>query len=339
MTRPPAVSVIVPCYNAAKTLAPCLRSVLAQTHRPHEVIVVDDASDDATMDILAGHPVRVLRLPENRGVSRARNAGAAAAQGDVLFFVDADVALRPDAVAQAVAVLSRDPAVGLVHGIYDTVPLIDDGPVEHYKILSNHFWRRRAVGRVGTALFALAAIRRSLFARTGGFDERLRDGEDIEYGNRLRSCCQIVLTDTVVGRHDDADTVTAVVREQFRRSQLLVPMALAERRAGRARPKRERAAEPPRLTGHRPAAVAATAVAGATLPAAVLVHPAALVVTALAVAGWAIAERDLYRFVRAQRGWRFLPFFLTMQMLVHVTLVCGAAVGVLRWHRPLKGTA
>ncbi|MCP9981843.1 glycosyltransferase family 2 protein [Actinomadura madurae] len=217
------VSLIVPCYNAAKTLRPCLEAVLAQTRRPDEIVVVDDASGDGSAAIAAAQGCRVVRLPENRGVSAARNAGVAATTGDVVFFLDSDVALRPDAVENALRVLDDDPERGCVQGVYEPEPLIDDGPAEWYRILHAAYWRRRHLGDVTGVVFALAAIRRDVLRAVGPFDETLRDCEDVEYGGRLAGTCRVVLTDAVRGHHDDASPLLPILAEQWRRAVPLVP--------------------------------------------------------------------------------------------------------------------
>ena len=87
----PAISVIIPVYNRAWCLEKTLQSVLAQTFRNFEVIVVDDGSTDGTPDLLRRFPeVRVHRWEENRGVSAARNQGIQMAQGQWICFLDSD---------------------------------------------------------------------------------------------------------------------------------------------------------------------------------------------------------------------------------------------------------
>ena len=215
------VSVVIPNYNYAKTLDACLTSVYRQTHPPHEVIVVDDHSTDGSPQIAERFPCRIVVHPENRGVSAARNTGAALAAGDVLFFLDSDEALEPDAIANAVALLRDNPDVGCVHGVIAPEPLVDDGPVEWYRTLHAHWWRRRQAGDVQTAFFAQTAIRRSVFDETGPFDEELRDSEDLEYSERLAPRTRIVLSERVVARHDEVSRLGPLLSEQFRRSQLL----------------------------------------------------------------------------------------------------------------------
>ncbi|MFD5482319.1 glycosyltransferase family 2 protein [Streptomyces hawaiiensis] len=316
----PTVSVIIPNYNYEKTLAACLDAVFAQTHQPCEVIVVDDGSTDRSPQIAASYPCRLIAGAGNRGVSAARNLGAREARGDVLFFVDSDVALRPDALANALRVLRDDPECGLVHGTYDTRPLFDDGPVEHYRVLHAHWWRRRSVGRVGTAVFALAAVRREVFAAAGPFHESLRDAEDVEYSDRLVRVAGIRLTDTVVGRHDDCSRLADMLREQFRRSLPLAGFAGAHRmRSGG-------------VVVNPALGVLGAPLFVATLPL-LLAAPAApvlAVVPLLFLALFLLADPGLPGFVRRQRGLAFLAYFLAVHLLAQLAIVAGLAVGAVR---------
>ena len=90
------VSVVMPAFDEERFIGEALRSVLAQTYRPVEVIVVDDGSSDRTAGIAAEHGVRVLRLPR-RGPAAARNAGLRAARGDYWVIFDADDLMPPRA--------------------------------------------------------------------------------------------------------------------------------------------------------------------------------------------------------------------------------------------------
>ncbi|MEV6179062.1 CDP-glycerol glycerophosphotransferase family protein [Streptomyces sp. NPDC052015] len=99
----PRFSIIVPCFKVQGFLRECLDSVLEQSYRDVEVIAVDDRSPDgcgAILDEYAAHDerVRVLHLPENVGLGRARNAGLPHAAGDYLFFLDSDDTLTPGAL-------------------------------------------------------------------------------------------------------------------------------------------------------------------------------------------------------------------------------------------------
>ncbi|MFC4586666.1 glycosyltransferase family 2 protein [Sphaerisporangium corydalis] len=310
------MSVIVPVHNAEKTLRACLASALNQTYGPIEVIVVDDASTDRSRAIAREHPCALVERPRNGGPSAARNAGVAASAGEILFFLDSDVGLAPDAVGNAVRLLRADPGCGCVYGVYDKVPLVDDGPVEAYRILHLHSALTRGVGLTKSAIFALAAVPRRVFDDVGPFDENLRSAEDDDYSERLLAAYRIRLTDAVSGRHDDADRLVSLLAEQYRRAQLM-PFAARNRM-------RRGALKINRMTG-----VLAAALTLATLPIGpawppLLPLPAALFVL------FAVADPPLSRLVLRERGPGFLVFFTAVHFLVHVALLAGAATGWVR---------
>lgn len=168
------VSVIIANHNQEKALGACLQAAYSQTVKPFEVIVADDGSTDSSRDVARRFPCTLVEPPVNRGAAAARNARVAASSGDVLFFVDSDIVLAPDAVAAALRVLREDPACALAQGIYDKRPLYGDGVVETYNTLHEYFWRRRNSGVVRMTLFALGAMPRAVFDEVGGFDERVR---------------------------------------------------------------------------------------------------------------------------------------------------------------------
>ncbi|RGC65958.1 Hyaluronan synthase [Micromonospora sp. MW-13] len=316
MNLAPTVSVVIPVWNAAKTLRHCLDSVAAQTHSPVEVLVVDDGSTDDSRAVAAAAGVRVLVQPVNGGVSAARNAGVAATTGDVVFFLDSDVALAPDALGNAVAALAADPGCGCVYGVYAPQPLIDDGPVERYRVLHLHSALTRAVGPVDTAVFALAAVPRAVLRDLGPFDENLRSAEDDEYSERLLTRYRIRLTDAVVGWHDEADRLLPLLGEQYRRAQLL-------RFSLRNRYRRRGLALNPTL------GVAAAGLAVLTLPAALL-GPAGAALPAFCLAVFAAADPPLVALLRRAGGWPFLGRALGVHLLVNLALIAGAVVGLAR---------
>jgi len=113
----PRVTVIVPAFNAEATLGACLDSLQRQTLSPVEIIVVDDASTDTTVWKAAEKGVRILRMLGNGGPGLARNAGAAAASGNILAFIDSDCVAQSDWLEYMVSVLTRE-RLGAVTGGY-----------------------------------------------------------------------------------------------------------------------------------------------------------------------------------------------------------------------------
>lgn len=111
------VSVVVACHNYGRYLRECLESLLAQQCQPTEIVVVDDASTDTTPDIAAAYAefgVRYERV-EYRNACHTFNYGIASTTGDLIAFVDADNALRPEFLQRLVPLLEADPAVGFAY--------------------------------------------------------------------------------------------------------------------------------------------------------------------------------------------------------------------------------
>src|SRR5262249_7492828 len=161
-TSPVRVSVIVPVYNNPHDLEECLSALLASAGAGSEIIVVDDGSTDEIRSVATRMGVSVLRLAKNAGPSSARNYGAHHAHGDILFFVDADLVVTPDAVARVVRVLDADPDIASVFGSYDTGPRAA-GVVSQYRNLLHHYVHQTGNPEASTFWAGCGAVRRSVF--------------------------------------------------------------------------------------------------------------------------------------------------------------------------------
>lgn len=116
--NPPRVSVVIPTYNQADYLAEAVQSVLDQTLRDLEVIVINDASTDHTHDVMGqydDHRVKYLVHEQNRYASAARNTGINVATGELLAFLDADDLMHQEKLQTHVAILEKDPEIGLTY--------------------------------------------------------------------------------------------------------------------------------------------------------------------------------------------------------------------------------
>ncbi len=110
------VSVVIPCYNQSNFLGEAIESVLAQTYRHFEIIVIDDGSPDNTAEVAVRYPdVRYIRQ-ENQGLSGARNTGFRESQGKYLVFLDADDRLLPGALQAGINCLHIHPECAFVSG-------------------------------------------------------------------------------------------------------------------------------------------------------------------------------------------------------------------------------
>lgn len=316
----PLVSVIIPNYNYSRVLRLCLAALRAQTYPRLEVIVVDDCSTDDSVAVAESFGVRVVRTPANGGPAVARNLGAAHAAGEILFFVDSDVATKPDAVANAVALLRADPGLGAVCGNYDPVPLIRDSLLEEYRCLQQSYWLIADEGRIATLYTALLAMRAEVFAEIGPFNPRLRETENADYGLRLAQRYEIRLTPAVRGVHDHDHDLRQLVRKVFTRSLLHIPMYA------------RRPTFPGGLTsGPRAWSSLAAPLVVLALALPVAFGPVWAVVPLGLLAGYLACDRSMYRFVAARRSPVFLGYFAGMHFFLNLVIAVAAAAGAVGW--------
>ncbi|MEW2380054.1 glycosyltransferase family 2 protein [Micromonospora sp. NPDC047812] len=313
------VSVVVPMYNDSRTIDLCLASVHAQSMPAHEVIVVDDASTDTSAARAARHPCLLVRADANGGPGASRNLGVRHATGEIIFFLDADVTMHPDAIRNAVRLLRGDEGYGAVFGVPDKEPLFPEGLVGQYRILQYHYWRKSAEGLVSGGFYALGAVTREAFDRAGWFNPALRQTEEIDHAERLSRSYPMLLTSQIRGRLSDESRMVPILRKAFRRSRLRVPFYL---RRGRAMQGME--------TGGRAVAALLAASTLLSVPAAVLFPPLALL-TAVLLGGFVTSDLGQYVFVRRERGWGFVVFFTAAHLLMNTAVVAGLATGLLEW--------
>lgn len=180
------ISVVIPVRNGARALDACLQAACQTALPENEVVVVDDGSMDESAAIAARHPCRLVRLERVRGASAARNAGAAAAHGDTLFFTDADCILGPQTLPRAAAALDATGPRVVIGGTYETRP-DDPGFFSAFQaVFINYHETRRPDNPDYVATHAMA-IRTADFMASGGFNEHfLPILEDVEFCHRLR---------------------------------------------------------------------------------------------------------------------------------------------------------
>jgi GT2 family glycosyltransferase len=208
-------SVIVPVHNGVDTLLESIAAAKRFASSDTEIIVVDDASTDDTCLAAERAGARVIRRPTRAGPAAARNAGARHAQGEILFFVDADVVLAPDALDRVRKIFHEQPDLAAVFGSYDAHPKAP-GVISQYRNLLHHFVHQNGQSEASTFWAGCGAIRRALFEKVGGFDEKrfpTPSIEDIELGYRLRRAgYRILLDKSLQGTHLKQWTLLSFVR-------------------------------------------------------------------------------------------------------------------------------
>ena len=199
----PTVSVLLPTYDRARYLAAAVESVLGQTFRDLELIVVDDGSTDGTDRVLAGiadRRVRIVRRP-HAGCPAALNAGLAAAHGRHIARIDSDDVWLPDLLAELIPLLDARPEVGMVYarceGMYfDGTPsgTTRGGPLRHPADAFCSLLYANYTPSIATV------YRRACLERVGTYDERLAYAEDWDLALRIARHFPVVFVDRILAR-------------------------------------------------------------------------------------------------------------------------------------------
>lgn len=186
------VSVVVTCFNYGTYLAECLESILAQTYRDFDVIVIDDGSTDDTplvvVPFLCDPRVRYHRQA-NQGQASAKNAGIRLTNGDLVAFLDADDLWEPTKLERQVPLFSNL-SVGVVYcGGRDIDPVGTPLPIEERTgyLCFRRGWITKWLGFENIVPFSSTVVRRTLLDAHGAFDESLTMGIDWDLWLRL-SC-------------------------------------------------------------------------------------------------------------------------------------------------------
>jgi cellulose synthase/poly-beta-1,6-N-acetylglucosamine synthase-like glycosyltransferase len=308
LSRPAApegvrLSVIVPVRDAAVQLEDCLTALARCEGPPREVIVVDDGSRDDPAAVAAAHGARLVRTA-GEGPAAARNAGARAARGELLFFLDADCRAQPSTLTTATRALDRPPAADAVFGSYDDEPAAP-GVVSQFKNLHHHWVHQQGEEEAGTFWSGCGVVRRAAFEAVGGFDAgrfRVPSIEDVELGRRLRAAgYRIRLEKRLQVKHLKSWSLKEVITSDVTARAAPWMELLLEGRA------------PGAQLNVKPSQLAAAAI-GLPFP---LALPA--------------LQPGFYRFLARRRGVRFALAAWPLHWLYFVSAAAGAALGASRF--------
>jgi biofilm PGA synthesis N-glycosyltransferase PgaC len=182
LQRTPFVSVLIPCFNEGNVLADTLDKLQHLTYPHYEIIVLNDGSDDQTIDVLreivSRYPnLRVVNIPVRRGKAHALNVGLFVARGEILVTLDADAVLHPNAIEYLVAhfVNPGGERVGAVTGnprIRNRASLLGKIQIVEYGSIIGLIKRsQRVLGKVMTVSGVVAAFRKKALLDSGLWDE------------------------------------------------------------------------------------------------------------------------------------------------------------------------
>lgn len=217
----PLVSVIVPSFNQGRFLRATLESILGQSYRPLEVLVMDGGSTDESVDVLKSfgdHPELKWVSERDAGVVDAVNKGFAKATGDIVGIQSSDDCYLPGALEQVVAVFQQKPDTALVYG--DTVKIDADGnELLRYRIgpwsLENFFLLKTWIPQPS------AFFRRECLAALGGWDATIPYAPDTDLWMRIAFRWPVVKLDEYLSQRrihgEQRDTQAAKIARDYAR--------------------------------------------------------------------------------------------------------------------------
>ena len=184
----PLVSVIIPNYNYGLYLGQAIESVLAQTYKNVEIIVVDDGSTDNSQQVLANYGDKIKWFKQtNQGVSKARNRGISDSKGEIIAFLDSDDVWLPQKLEKQVHLLLSDSELGLVHCGNQEFDKSGKQLEKRLDGMAGYVaeemlrWQRPVILGGGSAVI----VRRSVFDKVDGFDPNVSPVEDWEFYYRV----------------------------------------------------------------------------------------------------------------------------------------------------------
>lgn len=329
-----ALSVVIPVHNGGDDFELCLRRLRDSSYRNFELIVVDDGSTDRSARLAESFGAQVHHHGQPLGPAAARNLGARAASGSIIFFLDADVAVHPSTLLQAMTYFEADTQLAALFGSYDDAPSAE-GIVSRYRNLLHHYTHQQGdftndARVVHTFWTGCGAIRRETFLALGGFDpQRYRRPaiEDIELGYRIRRAGgEILLVRNLLATHLKRWSLRQVLRTDiFCRG---VPWMLLI--------KRSQLPETDLNVSHdQKICVALTAIGAISLGASPILPPLVLGwLASLALIAW--LNRDFYRFLRAKQGTGFAIAGFALHYLYFWCCGLSVLIAMGLWHAKLK---
>ena len=174
------ITVIIPTFNRKNWIEKSLQSVLCQTVKPREIIIVDDGSDDGTNNILTHYPqVTLIQHSKNKGVSQARNTGVANSKTDWIAFLDSDDEWKKDKLEKQIDYQNAYPFFSILQS--------EEAWIKHGKPFKKQDYHHKKEGFIFTQSLdrcmvtnSSVLLKKELFIEFGGFDPNLRLCEDYD---------------------------------------------------------------------------------------------------------------------------------------------------------------
>lgn len=228
------LSIVIPARNAQGTLKQCLRAVFSSVKDNFEVIVIDDASDDATSDIAKKFQCVLIKLNKKSGPAFARNRGVEASKGNIILFIDSDIIINENTIPLILDNFSSDSELAAVVGMLNEKIPHENLPSQFFN-LRKHYDYLLIDSDLSTLYTSITAIRKDIFIKVGGFNEKYTTAsmEDAELGRRLyKFGYKIQLNKKISVVHLKYHTLMSLLKSDFSRASFYIKFSVRERLAG-----------------------------------------------------------------------------------------------------------
>lgn len=226
------LSFVIPVYNGEPFLEEVLSALNDSITDKYEVIIVDDASTDKSLEIARKFPFKIHRNQKREGAAKSRNTGASLASGEYLVFLDADVVISKEVIKRIEELLNKEPKPLVLQGFY-ALPSGKVNTVSDYKHMWIYYTYSRLPNRIYWVYACLMVIRKDLFENSGGFDPTLSsyDGtDDAEFGIRLSNLgIKIRLVKDLLGEHRKRYNLFSFLKNDFIRGRAWTKMVLKDK--------------------------------------------------------------------------------------------------------------
>lgn len=181
----PLVSIIIPTRNSEKTLEKCLESIKNQSYKNIEIIIVDQESEDKTLEIATKYGAKIFNLSKPlfyTPPTKSRNTGAKGSSGEVFYHLDSDMELSSDLIKESIEKLINNNEIGAL--------------IVHEIDITSGFWSKvKAFERKcywgNDNIESARIVRKDIFDKVSGYDENISSGEDFDIHKRYKSLCKI----------------------------------------------------------------------------------------------------------------------------------------------------
>jgi glycosyltransferase involved in cell wall biosynthesis len=205
------VSLYIPCYNAENSIKECLDSIINQSYAIDEIIIIDDGSNDRTVDIANAYPVRIIRHKENRGLAACRNTALKEAKNDFVASLDADCVAKPQWLKLLMQCFINDDIAGSAGML-----------IERYNLNAADRWRsihmpqHWGVESIENPPFLYGnntVFKKKAIAKSGFYNERLRiNYEDVDLALRVYACgFRLIYNPKACVEHIKKDTIRSAI--------------------------------------------------------------------------------------------------------------------------------